>query len=543
MVQYRGPGAEKVYAAARRVVDAGLRTDGSVFTPGAAIWTLERAEDLYRRFVQQPDTSSASFEQKLRRQLQGAPPATFQAMGELLFLHLLIASDIGGASKRSTIQAVLSWSPEPVTIPADLAAVLDNGLAKTGVAFKTYRPFQLWYLVEFLRAWKRLDTAARSRLLEDPWAFKEFAFSVPIKSAYTQREAFLHLVHPATFERIVSRDHKRRIVEHLRDPADDEPDVDRALATIRASLEEELGEGFDFYQPPVDARWQPPPVEPGEAGGPTTGRTAPSEIENKRKNQRSDRTLQAGPRIFLSYRRDDTRWLAGRLYDRLRERYGRAGVFQDIDTIRPGVKYTEYIESAISECKLVIVIIGDSWLSATDASGRRRLDAPRDMVRLEVAAALRRNIPIIPVLVQGAPMPSEEELPVSIADLTLYNASEITATRWEYDVAQLLQGIDDRLRLVSRSCGTRGASKRCTRVSLSTLKRSLMSSSRTQAGGYRLTTWHQLSALRKVEFAAFSPATPDAWGYYSMARSDGLWTIGSWTVEPTGCSLRRTHKP
>ena len=85
MAYHRSPGAEAVYGAARRVVDAGLRMDGSIFTPGAAIWTLDRAEDLYRRFVQQPDTSSASFEQKLRRQLEGAPPATFQAMGELLF--------------------------------------------------------------------------------------------------------------------------------------------------------------------------------------------------------------------------------------------------------------------------------------------------------------------------------------------------------------------------------------------------------------------------------------------------------------------------
>ena len=82
---------------------------------GGPARAAERAEDLHRRFVQQPDTSSASFEQKLRQQLQGAPPATFQAMGELLFLHLLIASDIGGASKRSTIQVVLSWSPEPVS--------------------------------------------------------------------------------------------------------------------------------------------------------------------------------------------------------------------------------------------------------------------------------------------------------------------------------------------------------------------------------------------------------------------------------------------
>jgi len=269
MAYDHGPGSAEVYAAARRVVDAGLRADGSVFTPGAAIWTLDQAEDLYRRFVQQPDSSSATFEQKLRRQLDGAPATTFQAMGELLFFHLLIASDIGGASKRGTIQTVLSWSAEPVAIPADLAAPLDHGLARTGVAFKAFRPFQLWYLVEFLRAWKRLDAGERSRLLEDPWAFKQFAFSIPIKAAYTQREALLHLVHPETFERIVSRDHKRKIVERLHDPTEDEPDVDRALASIRARLEPELGQSFDFYKPPVGARWQPPPEEPAATSTPT----------------------------------------------------------------------------------------------------------------------------------------------------------------------------------------------------------------------------------------------------------------------------------
>jgi TIR domain len=184
-------------------------------------------------------------------------------------------------------------------------------------------------------------------------------------------------------------------------------------------------------------------VTPAGFGTFATRQAMPTEVLDERNSQPIDRALQAGPRIFLSYRRDDTRWLAGRLYDRLRARYGPTGVFHDIDTIKPGVKYTEYIESAVRECKVVIVLIGDNWLSATDASGRRRLDAPRDMVRLEVAAALQHNIPIIPVLVQGAPMPSEEELPESIADLTLYNASEVTATRWDYDVAQLLQGLDD----------------------------------------------------------------------------------------------------
>jgi 5-methylcytosine-specific restriction enzyme B len=268
MAIYQSAGAQAVYAAARRVIDAGLREDGSVFTPGAAVWTLEHAEDLDRRFVRQPDTSSASFEQKLRRQLEGGPAATYQLMGELLFFHLLVAADIGGASKRRTIETVLSWSPEPVAIPGDLATALDHGLAATGVAFKTYRPFQLFYLVEFLRVWKRLDAGERMRLLTDPWAFKALAFSVSVKASYTQREALLHLIHPETFERIVSRDHKRKIVERLRDPADEEPDVDRALLTIRARLEAELGQPMDYYRPPVEARWQPPPEAEEPPDGP-----------------------------------------------------------------------------------------------------------------------------------------------------------------------------------------------------------------------------------------------------------------------------------
>jgi hypothetical protein len=144
-------------------------------------------------------------------------------------------------------------------------------------------------------------------------------------------------------------------------------------------------------------------------------------------------------RIFLCYRRDDTRWVAGRLYDELRQRYGREQVFQDITAIRPGIRYTDQIQEEISRCDVLVVVMGEGWLLAADPQGRRRLDSPRDLVRLEIAAALQRDIPIIPVLVQRASMPADVDLPDDIADLTLYHACEVTDTRWDYDVGVLLK--------------------------------------------------------------------------------------------------------
>jgi TIR domain-containing protein len=147
-------------------------------------------------------------------------------------------------------------------------------------------------------------------------------------------------------------------------------------------------------------------------------------------------------RIFLCYRRDDTRWVAGRLYDELRQRYGREQVFQDITAIRPGIRYTDQIQEEISRCDVLVVVMGEGWLLAADPQGRRRLDSPRDLVRLEIAAALQRGIPIIPVLVQRASMPADVDLPDDIADLTLYHACEVTDTRWDYDVGVLLKAVD-----------------------------------------------------------------------------------------------------
>src|SRR5687767_3830092 len=125
MARVSGSVGEQFYAAAQRFVDAALRADDSLFTPGAAVWSIAHIDDLYRRFVENPDEGGDSFETKFRRQLAGAPPQIYQLAGELIYVHLLIAAgNIGYQAKRALISDVLSWSSEPVAIPADLDQAL-----------------------------------------------------------------------------------------------------------------------------------------------------------------------------------------------------------------------------------------------------------------------------------------------------------------------------------------------------------------------------------------------------------------------------------
>ncbi|MCZ2817909.1 McrB family protein [Modestobacter sp. VKM Ac-2984] len=239
-------------------MDSGLGADDSTFTPGAAIWTAESLEDLYERFVLAPDTGGRRFLEKLEDQLKGAPAATVQLTAELLYLHLLAPADMGGVAKRNLLTGTLAIGAESVTIPADLSTALDRGFARVGTAYLTQRDRQLSFLVRFARAWKQLPDDARTEALADPWAFHEVVNSVPINSAYSQRNALLHLGFPDTFEPIVSRQHKAKILAAFADELPERTDnEDRDLHMLRGILEAEHGGPISFYESPTIAqRWR-----------------------------------------------------------------------------------------------------------------------------------------------------------------------------------------------------------------------------------------------------------------------------------------------
>lgn len=254
-----------VYKVVERWIDAALRQDGSLFSPGEAIWSASVLEDVHRRFIDQPDEGDRSFHEKLRDQLAGANPSTYQLVAEALYLHLLPASNVTGDKKRQIIEQVLQWPDEMIAMPADLRAPLDGGLFSVGMAYHTFRPFQLQVILQFAEAWKELSEDRRQQLLDDPWAFKAFLFEIPVHGAQMQREALLHFVHPETFEDIVSQTMKTKIASHFVDLVKTaSSDVDRRLLEIREALAERYGPDFSLYDEPILEQWNPTATKWGQ---------------------------------------------------------------------------------------------------------------------------------------------------------------------------------------------------------------------------------------------------------------------------------------
>jgi len=150
--------------------------------------------------------------------------------------------------------------------------------------------------------------------------------------------------------------------------------------------------------------------------------------------------------IFISYRREDSAGWTGRLSEQLKARFGSKSIFMDIDTIAPGIDFTEALQNAVSSCDVLLVIIGPKWATATDKSGKLRLEDPHDWVRAEVAAALKRKIRVIPVLVGGASVPTMDLLPDELDPLAQRQAHELTDKRWNFDVKELINAFPSTLR-------------------------------------------------------------------------------------------------
>jgi TIR domain len=145
--------------------------------------------------------------------------------------------------------------------------------------------------------------------------------------------------------------------------------------------------------------------------------------------------------FFISYRRDDSSAWAGRLYDRLSNHFPSNQIFMDVDSIEPGADFFEAIENRVGECDVLIAVIGKRWLISSNMEGGRRIDSSEDSVRIEIVAALKRGIRVIPVLVDGGLMPRSGDLPDDLKPLVRLQALELSHNRFRSDSERLIGAV------------------------------------------------------------------------------------------------------
>jgi len=151
--------------------------------------------------------------------------------------------------------------------------------------------------------------------------------------------------------------------------------------------------------------------------------------------------------IFISYRRGDSADITGRIYDRVAQHFGKDAVFKDVDSIPLGIDFQKHLQEAVGQCSVLLAIIGRGWVDAGKESGKRRLDDSRDHLRIEIETALRRDIPVIPVLVQGGVIPEADYLPDSLKSLAYRNGLSVRPDPdFHPDMDRLIKGIQTHLR-------------------------------------------------------------------------------------------------
>jgi TIR domain len=148
-------------------------------------------------------------------------------------------------------------------------------------------------------------------------------------------------------------------------------------------------------------------------------------------------------KVFISYRRGDSAGYAGRVRDRLERELGRELLFMDVDAIPLGTNFSKVLHEEVAKCSVLLAVIGPNWLDARDEHGNRRLDDPNDWVRVEITAALQRNIPVIPILLDGATIPKADQLPEDLKELALRNGMEIRHASFQDDMNRLIRGLKE----------------------------------------------------------------------------------------------------
>jgi TIR domain len=149
-------------------------------------------------------------------------------------------------------------------------------------------------------------------------------------------------------------------------------------------------------------------------------------------------------KVFISYRREDSAGSAGRVHDRLERDLGRDLLFMDVDAIPLGVNFGKALRDEVAKCDTLLAVIGPNWLDARDEHGNRRLEDPNDFLRIEIATALQRNIPVIPILLDGAKVPRADRLPMDLQELEQRNGLDVRHVSFHSDMDKLCQWLKER---------------------------------------------------------------------------------------------------
>jgi hypothetical protein len=152
------------------------------------------------------------------------------------------------------------------------------------------------------------------------------------------------------------------------------------------------------------------------------------------------------PTIVISYRREDTRWIVGRIFDRLVEHYGHNNIFMDIDAVPLGSDYRDQIRSTLQRSDILLAVIGPQWLAVQKETGQPRLSDESDWVRIEIEAALGKKIPVIPVLIDRARLPKPTELPEALREFAYRQAADVdTGVDFQSHMDRLIRSMDQLL--------------------------------------------------------------------------------------------------
>ena len=267
-------GAKEAYEMGEVWVGQALRSDGSLFTPGKAIWSRGNIGRLRERFLEwEEDGLGGDFDAKLERQLArlaDEEPYVNQLMAEVLYVHHLILISVG--NKRERIEKVLGWSLDGEGVSTEIVEGLKAGFINIG-AGNSNRAYQVGLIIEFVEQWKELEPEEHERLLGDAWEFKKFLFTMQFTSSLLVnnqnrgriiRDVLIHIVFPDEFEAIGIN--RKMQIASAEDFAQfiEEPtgDVDRKLKQIRQGLETNYDRFEHFWEPGIRSMWDPSAPSP-----------------------------------------------------------------------------------------------------------------------------------------------------------------------------------------------------------------------------------------------------------------------------------------